>query len=217
MAAIQGVAHWRAESPLGRQEGKAALMADCIRHSGQLKSRDDFGQLLNERKLVGYAAEIGVLHGDFSAALLDKWKGRGLFLVDPWQKFLDPAYGPTGLSMTLDWKEVYRRCRERFEPYGSRIRFIRQSSERAAQIIPDGLDFVYIDGDHTYEHVLQDLRLWYAKLKPGGILAGHDIYTFHHPGVTAAVVTFGNEMGLVVDLVNGIAGVCADSYCLIKA
>jgi tRNA(Arg) A34 adenosine deaminase TadA len=38
----------------------------------------------------------------------------------------------------------------------------------------ESLDFIYIDANHKYEFVLQDLKLWFPKLRKGGIFAGHD-------------------------------------------
>jgi hypothetical protein len=48
------------------------------------------------------------------------------------------------------------------------------SVEAAAQIPPASLDFAYLDGRHDYESVKEDLEAWYDKVRPGGILAGHD-------------------------------------------
>lgn len=42
----------------------------------------------------------------------------------------------------------------------------------------DTFDFIYIDGDHTFDGVKLDITLWWPKLKPGGIMAGHDYYEF---------------------------------------
>jgi hypothetical protein len=39
------------------------------------------------------------------------------------------------------------------------------------------IDFVFIDGDHSYNAVVQDIKAWLPKIKSGGILAGHD-YAF---------------------------------------
>lgn len=36
------------------------------------------------------------------------------------------------------------------------------------------VSFVYIDGDHSYVGGMQDMRAWWSKLRPGGVLAGHD-------------------------------------------
>ena len=48
---------------------------------------------------------------------------------------------------------------------------------RAAASFADGyFDFVYLDGNHHYEFVLQDLQDFAAKLKPGGLLFGHDFF-----------------------------------------
>lgn len=38
----------------------------------------------------------------------------------------------------------------------------------------DTFDVIFIDGDHAYPAVVDDIRLWTPKLKPGGLLCGHD-------------------------------------------
>lgn len=48
------------------------------------------------------------------------------------------------------------------------------------------LDFVFIDGSHRYEDVVNDIKAWMPKIKKGGILAGHD-YTSGWPDVVKAV------------------------------
>ena len=61
---------------------------------------------------------------------------------------------------------------------------VRMPSVLAARTYPDrGLDFVFIDGEHTYEAVCEDIRAWLPKVKKGGILAGHD---YPHPPVKKA-------------------------------
>lgn len=65
------------------------------------------------------------------------------------------------------------------------INLICKSSRKASSEFPDEFfDFVYIDGDHAYESVKQDLLLWTRKIKKTGILAGHD---YDWPGVKQAV------------------------------
>ena len=42
-------------------------------------------------------------------------------------------------------------------------------------IIPDNtLDFCYIDADHSYDSVKNDLDIWLPKIKINGIICGHD-------------------------------------------
>ncbi len=48
-------------------------------------------------------------------------------------------------------------------------------SRNAARIFKDGsCDLVFIDGDHSYEAAKRDIEMWLPKVKPGGILCGHD-------------------------------------------
>lgn len=52
---------------------------------------------------------------------------------------------------------------------------IRKTSVEAAKDFEDGsLDAVYIDAEHDEESIREDIRVWRPKLKPGGILSGHD-------------------------------------------
>jgi hypothetical protein len=56
----------------------------------------------------------------------------------------------------------------------------------------ESVDFCFIDGDHRYASVMADLQAWWPKIKPGGVLAGHD-YRQSAPwllGVTPAVHDF---------------------------
>lgn len=64
------------------------------------------------------------------------------------------------------------------------------SIEASAKFKDNSLDFVFIDASHTYEDVKNDIINWLPKVKPGGILAGHDYYNNEYdyfPGVKRAV------------------------------
>ena len=52
---------------------------------------------------------------------------------------------------------------------------VKSPSFLAASLFPDDyLDWVYIDASHRYEDVREDIAVWHRKVKPGGILSGHD-------------------------------------------
>jgi predicted O-methyltransferase YrrM len=69
-----------------------------------------------------------------------------------------------------------------------RARLVRCDSARAARLFDEAtVDFVYIDADHSYEGCLADIKAWLPKVRPGGILAGHDHSEVHYPGVVRAV------------------------------
>jgi hypothetical protein len=66
----------------------------------------------------------------------------------------------------------------------------RERSSVAAELAIGSFDFIYIDANHSYEEVREDLRLWFPKVKLGGIIGGHDYGFSAFPGVKQAVDEF---------------------------
>jgi len=118
-------------------------------------------------------AEIGVDRGSFSEYMLDNIPGLHLYCVDLWW-----------------WK---LRGESRYNSTVARVgqrnaTIIREDSRTAhAKVKDESLDFVYIDANHTFWYVLADIANWYPKVKPGGIIAGHDYYQWPKAGVVEAV------------------------------
>ena len=162
----------------------------------------------------GVGAEIGVAQGAYSTVLLEKAQPKELHLIDPWShdepvssllqsrelladiekgRARGEAFSAPHPNATGDQK--YSAMVERF---GSdpRVRLHRQYSYKAVVDFADeSLDFVYIDGNHQYEFVLRDLQDFALKLKPGGLLFGHDFFEDgfafkEHYGVVDAVNVF---------------------------
>lgn len=68
---------------------------------------------------------------------------------------------------------------------------LRMMSAQAGRLFDDqSVDFCFIDGDHTYEAVSEDVRTWFPKIRNGGIIGGHDYVNPLHPGVKQAVDEF---------------------------
>jgi hypothetical protein len=61
------------------------------------------------------------------------------------------------------------------------------SDDAVADVQP--VDFIYIDGNHTYSYVKADLANYWPKIKRDGILSGHD-FDYRSPGVIKAVTEF---------------------------
>jgi len=60
---------------------------------------------------------------------------------------------------------------------GGDVFFHRSTSVAAAETFKDGtLDLVYIDADHKWWSVVQDLAAWWPKVRPGGVMLGHDFH-----------------------------------------
>jgi len=138
-----------------------------------LHSRADFGELLNRLGLTGTGAEVGVENGFFARRVLDQWRGRLLYLVDVWQP-MDDYWDVTNAPEREQVLRLHRAV-ENVAPHWGRVRIVQERSENAARLVPDAaLDWVYLDANHEYGHVLRDLELWAPKVRPGGLIAGHD-------------------------------------------
>lgn len=115
--------------------------------------------------------EVGVFRAGNAKALLDSFPALGLHLVDPY----DMSITTTLRGDQENLHKVKKEAIDLMHPYSSRIQWYFDTSEIASKNFHDGsVDFVFIDGDHTYESVSKDINLWFPKIKAGGILAGHD-------------------------------------------
>lgn len=127
-------------------------------------------------------AEIGVADGRNSLTLCQNIPGLHLLCVDPWLKYVDnPRGGPQ-----TQHDGNYELAGERLAHYdATRLRGF--SMDIVREIAPASLDFVFIDGHHGFDFVMQDLIEWSKRVRKGGIVAGHDFYHFRWAGVCEAV------------------------------
>lgn len=115
--------------------------------------------------------EVGVERGAYSEVLLRENQLLRLTCVDAWQAY--SGYRDHVSQSKLD--RFFIEAQERLRPYQSRVAFVRKFSVDAANDFPDGsLDFVYLDGNHRFESVVEDIATWSRKVRVGGIVAGHD-------------------------------------------
>ena len=137
-----------------------------------MKTRNELPQVLNSLGLIGEGAEIGVYKAHYAEKILHNWRGKKLYLVDPWKhqgRKLDLSDLPQ-----REQDRIYAEARERMKKE-KRACFIKDLSHFASLTFDDRkLDFVYIDACHDYRSVWSDLTDWYPKVKVGGIVAGHD-------------------------------------------
>lgn len=79
-------------------------------------------------------------------------------------------------------------------PLARHYETIRGGSSESARFFDDGsVDFVFIDANHTYDFVKADVLAWLPKIKPGGIIAGHD-YNAPHEVERAVNEIFGTKV-----------------------
>ena len=145
--------------------------------------------------------EIGVWEGAYTSVLLAN-ASMHIVAIDPWVS--TDSYGETYGSHTMEdieknpqlrgndgfvWQETrYIATLDNLKRFPlQRWTVLRGYSYKLKHFFSDGgLDFVYIDGEHCYEAVSQDIADWWPKISSGGILAGHD-YNDTNPGSIRAV------------------------------
>jgi len=142
----------------------------------------------------GFACiEVGVWKGEFSTQILTKNPNR-LYLVDPWAfipKYTDRWYGGDLAKSQEDMDKIFKEVVDKFEN-DQRVEILRGYSKEEIKKI-NNLDWSYIDGNHSYEFVLEDIKLLYEKIKKGGFVCGDDM---QKPGVYNAVTDFSKEIFL---------------------
>jgi hypothetical protein len=164
-------------------------------------SRNDFLFLMPKG---GTVVEIGVAKGEFSRRILDATQPACLHLIDPWcrQERDDYLNDPSNWSAE-EGERNFRQVAADFarEAAAGQVRIHRDFSTNVAPIFPDAsLDWVFIDGLHSYEGVKADLEAFAPKIKPDGFILGHD-YAKHHAaremgfGVVEAVDDFVRDRG----------------------
>lgn len=119
--------------------------------------------------------EVGTGLGVNALNLLSELNIKKLYCVDPFIPYADDS--ENSLSKSSQERRSYivqaEQTVQKLSSY-SNVQFVRKSSAEACKEISN-VDFVYVDGNHSYEHVLEDLKNYYPLVKEKGIIAGHDI------------------------------------------
>tara|TARA_Y100000401_G_scaffold98095_1_gene85737 strand:- start:20 stop:595 length:576 start_codon:yes stop_codon:yes gene_type:complete len=149
---------------------------------------------LHGDNLVG--AEIGVHVGESFLTLLQTCPNISkLYGVDPYVPYIDylKEEGQSFDPMVVDEKEIeYIKLvsyhRQKYSGHEDKIVFYEMDSIEASKKVEDkSLDFIFIDSYCSLEQAKNDIKVWYPKVKDGGIFAGHD---WNMPLVRLAVTKF---------------------------
>ena len=141
---------------------------------GAWLDRDRVGAFLDGLGLRGAGAEIGTAYGDYAKQILDGWRGcERLTLIDSYA------------GRYADREATARRAVADDARSGRAVFLKRPAGDAAASFADESLAFLYVDGDK--DAVLADLRAFYGKVRPGGLVAGHD---WNQGRVRAAVEAF---------------------------
>lgn len=114
-------------------------------------------------------AEIGVEQGRYAKVLCRTIPNLRLYGIDSWASYKN--YREHVSQERQDG--FYEEAKTRLDPYDCEL--IKGYSMDVVQDFEDeSLDFVYIDGNHEFRQVVDDIDEWSKKVRKGGIVAGHD-------------------------------------------
>mgnify|MGYP003336342883 FL=1 len=140
--------------------------------------------------------EIGTCRAESTSYLLEKCSNIiKLYTIDPYKAYDDW----NGEIKQEDIDRFQKVAKKNLKQYGDRVQMIREKSSDAAKKIKTitdtaEFDFIFVDGDHSYEATLADCEAYYPLLKKGGLFCGHDYSSIE--AVNRAVTDFRNKHGI---------------------
>ena len=116
-------------------------------------------------------AEIGVEQGVYTEVLCKA--GLEIYAIDAWKSY-------KGYRDHVDQKKLdgfFEKTKERVAPYNCHV-IKAFSMDALKEFYDESLDFVYLDSNHSFPYIAQDIWYWSKKVRKGGIVSGHDYREF---------------------------------------
>jgi predicted O-methyltransferase YrrM len=123
-------------------------------------------QLMLYRLAKGTCVEIGSYLGASACvmALALNPKHDKLYCVDTWNNE----------TMPEGERDTFPEFTQNTAPFSSIITPLRGTSENIAKTFRDRIDFLFIDGDHSYDSVKKDVEVWFPHLNDRAVVCFHD-------------------------------------------
>lgn len=132
--------------------------------------------------------EIGSYAGESAQIFLETDNVSKIYCIDPWKNGYDDSDISSSRS-PMDFVEYS--FDKRIKHFKDKVVKLKMTAEEASSLIEDGsVDLVYLDGEHSHQANEAYLNLYNSKLKPDGIMSGHD---WGWPGQTEAIKSFFNK------------------------
>jgi len=154
---------WRLSSVVAYISGSASYQS--LKYATVLESRALFPHLLRHSLgLIEHGLEVGVAEGLNSKNIVHSWRPKSWTMVD--------------VATSDNLEKTLQAMRD--QSYETSVTFIQGSSldYKVLERLPEGhYDFIYLDGAHDHDNVKAELEIYYRRVKPGGVFAGHDYCT----------------------------------------
>ena len=133
------------------------------------------------------AVEVGCFMGRSLCSVADILLAKNISVVAV--DAFNPQPKNETFAAVLNSLDLKATCAENLASFGitTEVELIKMPSHQASELFEENyFDLIFLDADHTYQSVIRDIECWRPRLKPGGLLAGHD-YGNSHLGVDKAV------------------------------
>lgn len=139
---------------------------EYIHHPNSEKDlfRDSLTEYMVNNMGTIHGVELGVLIADTSKFLLELDERINLIGIDP--------IIPDSMNANLigDENIILNKTKE----FGDRFKFKKDFSYNVVDEVSDDIDFIFIDASHHYEDVEKDYKMFFVKVKKGGLIYFHD-------------------------------------------
>jgi len=124
-------------------------------------------KLFGDKEVI--VVEIGTQRGSNARSICNNLNVKKIYCIDPYGGYSEICQGKEYSFNFLPFLKIAKSCLKKYP-----VKFIILESAKAIKYVPNKIDFIYIDGNHDLTYCYNDIRMYYKKLRPGGILAGHD-------------------------------------------
>ena len=148
--------------------------------SGHFDFESPYRNMVNTFGDGSHFVEVGSWYGKSTAymavAIANSKKNIKFDAVDTWRGSPEHQKGEEYEDENAINDTLFNVFQENMKPAAGYYNPVKMDSiEASKQYEDESLDFVFIDGDHSFEAALKDFQNYYPKIKKGGIFAGHDI------------------------------------------
>lgn len=170
--------------------------------TGWFNYQEIFDEAVEKAKDGDSFLEIGCFLGKSTKYLCDKIKSSNkkinLYVMDLFVAQEIECQSIDNVSAGEDLLEVFK---NNLSEHIDNIQILKGDSLKLhTKFKENQFDFIFIDANHEYESVKEDLNNYYPKLKSGGIFAGHDY--MEKCGVPIAVDEFSNQKNKTIKVIN---------------
>jgi hypothetical protein len=175
-----------------------------------IETRED---LLDIFKKGFKICEIGVFKGDFSKIIFNRLNPVELHLIDIFEGVMCSGDKDGNNIVWTNLNEEYEKLLNLYKENKNVIIHKGKSYDIIKDFKDNYFDLIYIDGDHSYNGVKNDLNISYLKTKKNGFICGHDYNENKFYDVVKAVNEFCDEKKLKIDYLTKDG---CPSFCIEK-